>query len=109
MLTQPGILWPFQNIFKLWSFRLSKKNFDVPEPYFLIHYQGPPAGLLVIRFKRAEPFDFRNLGRENELDFPLSDISTFASNGFFLPLNRNPNSTAPMRSLGYKNSSNLQL
>jgi hypothetical protein len=27
-------LWQFQNIFELWASRLSKKNFDVPEPYF---------------------------------------------------------------------------
>jgi hypothetical protein len=29
-----GYLWPFQNICKPWVLRLSKKNFDVPEPYF---------------------------------------------------------------------------
>jgi hypothetical protein len=34
MLAQPGVLWPFQNICKLRASSLSKKNFDVPEPYF---------------------------------------------------------------------------
>jgi hypothetical protein len=31
-LAQPGTLWPFQNIYKLWLLRLREKNIDLPEP-----------------------------------------------------------------------------
>jgi hypothetical protein len=45
MLAQPGILWPFQNISKLWVSRLSKKKLRCPRTVFLMHYQSPPAEL----------------------------------------------------------------
>jgi hypothetical protein len=53
MLAQPGILWPFQSIYKLWLSRLSKKNSMSQNRIFSALLVAPPKdpnSALTIRF-----------------------------------------------------------